>query len=125
MFDAYYQLICTYNSELFWKIHEQSKPPGYYSTQFKDLITRMLQFNPDERLDMAGVKQHPWMQGQKPTPTMIRNEFTRRQTQVKDALQLRKLEQKALSEDKCLSLSEQSSTAENDNEDKKPLMKKT
>ena len=86
MFDAYYQLICTYNSELFWKIHEQTKPTGYYSTQFKDLITRMLQFNPDERLDMAGVMNHPWMQEQMPSPAGIRTEFSRRHDQVKEAL---------------------------------------
>ena len=57
----YYQLLCTYNSADFWRIHEANKPPDYYSEDFKDLITSMLQFNPNQRLTIADIIGHPWM----------------------------------------------------------------
>jgi serine/threonine protein kinase len=46
--DRYYQLLATNRSDLFWKAHSNSqrKGEGYYSEDFKDLITCMLQFHP-------------------------------------------------------------------------------
>lgn len=65
--DPHYKLLATNRADLFWSRHERSKPAGYYSTEFKDLITSMLQLNPNQRLSLADIVGHPWMQG--PTAT--------------------------------------------------------
>ena len=40
--DSHYKLIASNRADLFWKTHEQRKAPGFYSEEFKDLITNML-----------------------------------------------------------------------------------
>ena len=61
--DRYYNLLATNRSDLFWKAHSQSqrKGEGYYSDDFKDLITCMLQFHPHQRLCIADLVGHPWL----------------------------------------------------------------
>lgn len=61
--DRYYQLLATNRSDLFWKAHSnsQGKGQGYYTEEFKDLITCMLQFHPHQRLCIADLVGHPWL----------------------------------------------------------------
>ena len=61
--DRYYQLLATNRSDLFWKAHSnsQGKGAGYYTEEFKDLITCMLQFHPHQRLCIADLVGHPWL----------------------------------------------------------------
>jgi len=40
--DPHYKLIATNRADLFWKTHSNKKPAGFFSDQFKDLITNML-----------------------------------------------------------------------------------
>ena len=80
--DRYYQLLATNRSDLFWKAHSNSqrKGEGYYSEEFKDLITCMLQFHPHQRLCLADIVGHPWcVGGPESTAEQIREEFGRRQ----------------------------------------------
>lgn len=51
--DAFYKFICANRADIFWKAHSQNKPAGFFSEEFKDLITSMLQFDPSKRLSMA------------------------------------------------------------------------
>ena len=44
--DNFYKLLATNRSDLFWKAHSNRKPADFYSEDFKDLITCMLQFHP-------------------------------------------------------------------------------
>ena len=40
--DNYYRLIALQRADLFWKAHSNNKAPGFFSEEFKDLITSML-----------------------------------------------------------------------------------
>jgi serine/threonine protein kinase len=40
--DAHYKLISTNRADLFWKYHSNRKVQGFYTEEFKDLITSML-----------------------------------------------------------------------------------
>lgn len=47
--------------ENFWKAHTKSKGiASYYSDEFKDMITSMLMLDPNKRLTMDQVMDHPW-----------------------------------------------------------------
>jgi len=81
--DPHYKLISNNRSDFFWKKHSESKPAGYYSDSFKDLITSMLQRNPNQRLSMADIIGHPWLQGQTSTQEEITAEFATRFQKVK------------------------------------------
>ncbi len=45
--------------------------PSRVSEEFKDLIKKILKFNPDDRLSLESIKAHPWMQvkDEKKAPT--------------------------------------------------------
>jgi len=76
--DMYYKLLATQRSDLFWKAHSNRKAAGFFSDEFKDLITCMLQVHPHQRLCMADIIGHPWMQGECATPEEIAVEFAKR-----------------------------------------------
>ena len=63
--DPFYKFVCANRADIFWKAHSNNKPNGaaFFSDDFKDLITSMLQFDPSKRLSMAQVKAHPWYNG--------------------------------------------------------------
>ena len=61
--DDFYKLICENKSKTFWRAHEQFKEKNFFSADFKDLITCMLQENPILRLSTLDVIGSPWMQG--------------------------------------------------------------
>ena len=77
--DAYYKLLATNRSDLFWQAHQQRKKEGFFSKEFKDLITSMLQLHPHQRLCMADLIGHPWLAGETATAEEVRAEFARRQ----------------------------------------------
>ena len=78
--DPFYRLLCANRADLFWKAHAKNKPGNmeFFSEEFRNLITSMLQFDPAHRLTMADVKAHPWLQGPVPTLEQIQIEFAQR-----------------------------------------------
>ena len=56
--------------EQIWKMYSNSEShrddPTFYSEDFKNLINRMLNYKPAERLDIKGIKDHPWTKGPVP-----------------------------------------------------------
>ena len=48
-------------------MHEKGKPPGYFTEEFKELITSLLQCDPRMRPSIADIIGHPWMQGELPS----------------------------------------------------------
>ena len=56
-------------TDLFWKAHSKRKPgrDNFFSRDFKDLIEKMFQLNPNDRLDMKEILDHKWMQGETAT----------------------------------------------------------
>ena len=67
--DPFYKLIVQNRSDLFWKAWAQYHPEddNYYSDEFKDLITTMIDYYPHKRPLMADIIGHPWMQGETAT----------------------------------------------------------
>ena len=61
--DAHYKLLCEGKADLFWKQHSRNKTEGFFSEEFKDLITNMLQLDPVARLSLADIAGHAWMKG--------------------------------------------------------------
>jgi serine/threonine protein kinase len=61
--DPFYRLICANRADLFWKAHSKNKPNGaaYFSEEFKNLITGLIQFDPALRPQMADVRNHAWV----------------------------------------------------------------
>merc|ERR1711920_1117426 len=76
--DMYYKLLATNRADLFWKAHSTRKAAGFFSESFKDLLTSMLQLHPHQRLCMADIIGHPWMQGEVASAEQVRMEFARR-----------------------------------------------
>ena len=59
--DPHYKLLMN-KTTLFWKTHSRNKGEGFlFSESFKDLVTRMLHFEPEQRLSLDGILDHPWM----------------------------------------------------------------
>jgi serine/threonine protein kinase len=55
--EFYYKFIVHKKYELFWKYHSKGKPAGehFFSPEFKDLMQRILAYNPDERPTIEGL----------------------------------------------------------------------
>jgi len=76
--DAFYRFFTTNILDLFWKSHEEDREAGYFSDDFKDLITSMLHYHPQHRPMIADIIGHPWIAGETATPDQIRQEFAAR-----------------------------------------------
>jgi len=59
--DHWYNLIAQEKYDQFWALYEKNRPAGFYSADFKNLISAMLSFNPSMRPSMADVVAHPWV----------------------------------------------------------------
>lgn len=98
--DPFYRLLCANRADLFWKAHSKNKPNGseFFSEEFKNLITSMLQFDPSHRLSMAEVKAHPWFNGPVASLDDIQQEFAQRKGKIdadNEAKRLQKEQEKA------------------------------
>jgi hypothetical protein len=82
--DPFYRLICANRADLFWKAHSKNKPGNleFFSTDFRNLITAMLQFDPTHRLSMADVIAHPWFNGETATLEQTQQEFCQRKAKI-------------------------------------------
>jgi serine/threonine protein kinase len=82
--DPFYRLLCANRADLFWKAHSKNKPNGaeFFSDDFKNLITAMLQFDPTQRISLAEVKAHPWYNGPVATLEDIQREFAARKAKI-------------------------------------------
>lgn len=83
--DPFYKLIVQNRADLFWKAWAQYHPEeeDYYSKEFKDLITTMIDYYPQKRPLMADIIGHPWMQGETATQEEIAKEFEERSEMIK------------------------------------------
>ena len=59
--DPFYRLLCANRADLFWKAHSKNKPEGFFTEEFKTLITSMLSFDPSLRPSMEDIKAHDWV----------------------------------------------------------------
>jgi len=82
--DSHYKLIVTNRADLFWKYHCKSHAEGFFTEEFKDLITNMLQYSPNQRLNLVDIIGHPWMAQDVATHEEISQEFANRQQTIKN-----------------------------------------
>ena len=87
--DPYYKCIAGNRADIFWKTHSRNKPGGenFFSKEFQELLTCMLQVEPSHRPSMAEIMAHAWMQKPTPTAEEIKNSFIEREQSVKAALE--------------------------------------
>jgi len=85
--DKSYKALATGRADSFWSVHSQmlSRDDDFFSPDFKHLIENLLLLNPYNRLDMEGVLNHPWMHGETPSPTEVREEMLARSSKVERA----------------------------------------
>lgn len=60
--DSYYRLLVN-DVNRFWAICTRNKSPDHFSNEFKDLIIRMLAYNPEDRPTIQEIKQSLWFNG--------------------------------------------------------------
>ena len=65
MSDKYYNLICLKKHDLFWRAHEQHHGAPF-SQEFKDLMSKMLDYQPYQRMNLVEVLMHPFLQQGEP-----------------------------------------------------------
>ena len=81
--DPHYRLICSNRVNDFWDVHSHGRSAGFFSEEFKDLITAMLAPSPYQRLALADVACHPWLLSKDTTPSkLVRQEMRKRQKAV-------------------------------------------
>jgi serine/threonine protein kinase len=85
--EFYYKLIYSQKMETFWKYHIRGKPsPNFFSEEFKDLMKRMMDYDPTKRLTIDEIKQHAWYKGALPSYEEVFEEFQRRK-EINDEVQ--------------------------------------
>ena len=92
--DPFYRLLCANRADLFWKAHSKNKPGGadFFSEEFRNLITSMLQFDPTHRLSMAEIKAHPWYKGPSCTINDVQGEFVSRKKSIDADLEAKRVQ---------------------------------
>lgn len=78
--DPYYKCIAGNRADIFWKTHSNSKPNGdaFFSREFQELVTCMMQATPSHRPSMSEIMAHPWMQMPIPSSDEIKASFIKR-----------------------------------------------
>lgn len=64
--DPFYRCLAAGKADIFWKQHSKGKDggEGFFSNDFKDLITIMLSLDPEKRPSIEELISHAWMQGE-------------------------------------------------------------
>ena len=77
--DGLFQLFIE-NNDKFWAAHSRNKPgkEKFYPSAFRDLINRMLAYDPLKRITLLEIANHEWFKKAVPTKEEIRKEFTAR-----------------------------------------------
>ena len=80
--DKYFKRVYDKNWVAFWDIHSEID----LSQNFKSLLSKMLAFDPEERLTLAQIKESSWYNGKVPTPEEIFEIFSKKSSQRKMSL---------------------------------------
>ena len=59
--DPHYSMLVTHRSDRFWAAHSEGRPKGFFSEEFKNLVTLMLSYQPYQRLSLCEVIMHPYL----------------------------------------------------------------
>jgi serine/threonine protein kinase len=88
--DRYYKKIIQERWDRFWEIYNDEN----FSESFKDMFSKMVSPNPDERLTLEEVKAHEWFNGPTMTHDEILEEFFLRQSKLIKNRELKSKKQK-------------------------------
>ena len=58
--DCFYLALAKKRHGPFWLRHSKGKQDDFFSKNFKDLFEKMVCLDPDERISMQEVMEHPW-----------------------------------------------------------------
>jgi len=67
--------------DLFWRAHSRTV---YFSEPFKDLITKILCTDPNQRISLADITKHDWFNGDMISEQALLTEMGNRKTQVNE-----------------------------------------
>ena len=87
--DPYYKLLHTLDQR-FWAMHSRGKTPGFYSAEFKALITSMLALEPSRRLSMEQIRAAPWCSGPTASVEEVLQDISKRRERIVQAAILAK-----------------------------------
>jgi serine/threonine protein kinase len=91
--DPLFRLLHSADFAAFWAYHRQF---GFaVSEQLQELLTGLLQVNPDCRLSMAKASEHPWLQGEKLSPQSLQKVMAGRQQSMRNPQVVRDAAQQA------------------------------
>lgn len=78
--DPFFYCIARGDLDKFWRAHMKHKPAGYFSEEFKDLISNLLAYQPYQRLSATEIVFHPFFASQDGVATaqQVKNEMRRR-----------------------------------------------
>lgn len=75
---------------MFWNAHSRRRPVNYFSDTFKDIFTRMVAFDPQERPTIQEVAGHPWVKNLVCSHTEIKGEFEVRLQKLNGVMEIRR-----------------------------------
>lgn len=73
--NSMYKLLIN-ESEIYWSIIRKNNPCLHISEEFKDLIKRILCKNPQQRLTISEIINHPWINGPTATSEEVLNFYS-------------------------------------------------
>jgi len=79
MQDWWFNKLASGKPHLFWMAHERN---AQFSPEAKDLITKILNPDPKQRISAAAIKAHPWLQVPPISDTDLFRELSRRKSDV-------------------------------------------
>merc|ERR1712151_1083698 len=94
--DSIYRFFMMNRIDKYWQTHTQDKEDGYFSDDFKDLVTSMLHYHPQHRPMIADIIGHPWLAGPTATADEIKLEFARRLEIVNERVKEEQEQEKAV-----------------------------
>ena len=81
--DPYFKCIMHNQHLPFWNSWEQKRGQGYYSNEFKELITMMLYEKAAHRPNITDIIGHDWLRsGRTATREEVKNEFIQRRAMI-------------------------------------------
>jgi len=60
--DPFYVALASKQYSAFWNKHTEHKPNGqaFFTANFRDLFEKMTELDPDTRISVAEIQNHPW-----------------------------------------------------------------
>jgi len=77
--DWWFQKLQTGRHSLFWKAHTRQ---AFFSEDAKDFMNKILEPNPEERITLQQIFEHPWFTGSVLSDSELRDELSNRQRTV-------------------------------------------